>query len=132
MVAASVPVRSVFADRYVIEDVIAHGERKWSYLASDLKAKGRRRVALAVMEPGPASASSQREVEMMGTVGAHDCIVSLHDFDLDSAGPYLVYEYLPGGRLRDHCADLAAQGSQVGLKDFFRTSRQLCRACARP
>lgn len=127
---ASLPAGTVFANRYCIEDVIAHGERKWTYLASDLKAKGHRRVALAVMELGPASAASQREVEMMGTVGAHDCIVTLHDFDLDSPSPYLVFEYLPGGRLRDHCAELGAQGSQVGLAAFFRTARQLCRALA--
>jgi serine/threonine protein kinase len=130
IVDAPLPAGFVFADRYRIERVIAHGERKRTYLASDVKAKGHRRVALAVMEPGPASAASQREVEMMGTVGAHDCIVTLHDFDLDSANPYLVYEYLPAGRLRDHCADLAAQGSQVGITDFFRTARQLCRALA--
>jgi serine/threonine protein kinase len=128
--AACLPAGSVFADRYRIEDVIAHGERKWTYLASDEKAKGHRRVALAVMEPGPASAASQREVEMMGTVGAHDCIVTLHDFDLDAPSPYLVYEYLPGGRLRDHCAGLEAEGSRMGLADFLRTARQLCRALA--
>jgi serine/threonine protein kinase len=130
MTDASLSAGSVFADRYRIEDVIAHGERKWTYLASDLKAKGHRRVALAVMEPGLASAASQREVEMMGRVGAHDCIVTLHDFDLEAPNPYLVFEYLPGGRLRDYCADLAAQGSQVGLAEFFRTARQLCRALA--
>jgi len=130
IVDAPLPAGSVFADRYRIDDVIAHGERKWTYLASDLKAKGHRRVALAVMEPGPASAASQREVEMMGTVGAHDCIVTLHDFDLDSPSPYLVYEYLPRGRLRDYCASVGAHGSLVGLPDFFRTARQLCRALA--
>jgi serine/threonine protein kinase len=130
IVDTSLPAGSVVADRYGIERVIARGERKWTYLASDLKAKGHRHVALAVMEPGPTSAASQREVEMMGTVGAHDCIVTLHDFDLESPSPYLVYEYLPGGRLRDHCADLAAQESQVGLADFFRTARQLSRAIA--
>ena len=85
----------VFAGRYRIERDIAHGERKWTYLASDMKAKGRRQVALAVMEPGADSAASQREVEMMGKVGSHDSIVTLHDFDLDSASPYLVFEYLP-------------------------------------
>jgi serine/threonine protein kinase len=130
VVDAPLPAGSVFADRYRIDRVIAHGERKWTYLASDLKAKGHRRVALAVMEPGPASAASQREVEMMGTVGAHDCIVTLHDLDLEAPSPYLVFEYLPGGRLRDYCADLAAQGSSVSLTDFFRTARQLCRALA--
>ena len=67
---------------------------------------------------------------MMGKVGSHDCIVTLHYFDLDSLSPYLVYEYLPGGRLSDRCKDLLARDSQVPLTDFFRTARQLCRALA--
>jgi serine/threonine protein kinase len=130
VVDAPLSAGAVFADRYRIEDVITHGERKWTYLASDLKARGHRQVALAVMEPGPACVASQREVEMMGKVGAHDCIVTLHDFDLDAPSPYLVFEYLPGGRLRDHCQELRARGAQVPLPDFFRTARQLCRALA--
>jgi serine/threonine protein kinase len=129
-VDAPLPMGHVFADRYRIERVITHGVRKWTYLASDMKANGHRQVALAVMEPGSHSAASQREVEMMGKVGAHDCVVTLHDFDLDSPSPYLVFEYLPRGRLRDHCRDLQASGSQVPLTDFFRTARQLCRALA--
>jgi serine/threonine protein kinase len=119
-----------FAGRYRIDGVIAHGVRKWTYLASDMKAGGHRQVALAVMNPGPASVASQREVEMMGKVGTHDCIVTLHDWDLDAPSPYLVYEYLLGGRLRDHCRDLQARGAQVPLVDFFRAARQLCRAVA--
>ena len=130
IVDAPLTAGSVFADRYRIESVITHGVRKWTYLASDMKAGGHRQVALAVMEPGPASAASQREVEMMGKVGTHDCIVTLHDWDLDAPSPYLVYEYLPGGRLRDQCRDLQASGPQVPLTDFFRTARQLCRALA--
>ena len=127
---APLPVGSVFADRYRIERVITHGERKWTYLASDMKAGGHRQVALAVMEPGSHSTASQREVEMMGKVGSHDSIVTLHDFDLDAPSPYLVYEYLPGDRLRDYCRDLQARGSQVPLTDFYRIARQLCRALA--
>jgi serine/threonine protein kinase len=129
-VHAPLPVGSIFAERYRIERVITRGERKWTYLASDIRARGHRQVALAVMEPGPHSIASQREVEMMGKVGSHDSIVTLHDFDLESPCPYLVYEYLPGGRLRDHCRDFEARGSQVSLTDFYRTARQLCRALA--
>ena len=66
---------SVFAERYRRERRIAHGERKWSYHASEMKARGRRRVALAVMEPGPDSTASQREVEMMGKAGQRDYIM---------------------------------------------------------
>jgi len=127
---AQLPAGAVFAGRYRIEDVITHGDRKWTYLASDMKARGHRQVALAVLESGSDFTASQREVEMMGKVGPHDCIVTLHDFDLDSPSPYLVFEYLRGGRLRDHCRDLQASGSQVPLIDFFRTARQLCRALA--
>lgn len=127
---APLSVGTIFADRYRVERVIAHGERKWTYLASDMKARGRRQVALAVMDRGAASSGSQREVEMMGKVGGHDSIVTLHDFDLEAPKPYLVFEYLPGGRLRDHCRDLQARGSQTPFSDFFRTSRQLCRALA--
>ena len=127
---APLPVGSDFAGRYRIEEVIAHGVRKWTYRASDLKARGHREVALAVMEPGLASAASQREVEMMGRVGEHDSIVTLHDFDLDAPSPYLVFEYLSGNRLRDHCRDLQGKGSQVPFIDFYRTARQLCRALA--
>jgi serine/threonine protein kinase len=129
-VDAPLPAGSVFAGRYRIENVIAHGDRKWTYLASDMKTHGHRQVALAVMEPGSDPSASQREVEMMGKVGSHDFIVTLHDFDLDSLSPYLVFEYLPGGRLRDRCKDLLARDSQVPLTDFFRTARQLCRALA--
>jgi serine/threonine protein kinase len=130
IVDASLSAGSVFEDRYRIERVIAHGERKWTYLASDMKASGRRQVALAVMDRGPASAASQREVEMMGRVGEHDSIVTLYDFDLDAENPYLVFEYLPGGRLRDHCRDLQASGTLVPIGEFFRTARQLSRALA--
>ncbi len=121
---------SVFADRYRIEHAITHGERKWTYVASDMRTHGYRQVALAIMDPGSATTASHREVEMMGKVGQHDYIVTLHDFDLDSPSPYLVYEYLPGGRLRNHCRARQATGSQVPLPDFFRTARQLCRALA--
>jgi serine/threonine protein kinase len=130
MMDAPLPDGSVFADRYRIERVITHGGRKWTYLASDMKTRGQRQVALAVMEPGSHSTASQREVEMMGKVGSHDSIVTLHDFDLDPPSPYLVFEYLSHGRLRDHCRDLQATGSQVPLPDFYRTARQLCRALA--
>lgn len=127
---APLPAGTVFADRYRIERVIAHGQRKWTYLASDMKTSGHRQVALAVMEQSCHSADSQREVEMVGKVGPHDSIVTLHDFDLDAPDPYLVYEFLSRGRLRDHCQDLRARGSQVPIADFYRMARQLCRALA--
>jgi serine/threonine protein kinase len=42
--------------------------------------------------------------------------------------PYLVFEYIPGGELRDYCRSLQSQGQYVPLRYFFRIARQLCRA----
>ncbi len=55
---------SVFAERYRRERRIAHGERKWSYYASEMKARGRRRAARTVMGPGliPLLASEKRKL----------------------------------------------------------------------
>ena len=61
---------------------------------------------------------------------SHPNIVTLHEADLDAEAPYLVFEYIPGGELRDYCRDLQSQGQSVPLRDFFRTARQLCRALA--
>ncbi len=67
---------------------------------------------------------------MLGKVCPHPNIVTLHEADLDAEAPYLVFEYIPGGELRDYCRNLQSQGQQVPLRDFFRTARQLCRALA--
>jgi hypothetical protein len=57
---ASLPIESVFVGRYRIESVITQGKRKWTYLASDMKARGHRQVALAVLEPGSDPTSSPK------------------------------------------------------------------------
>ncbi len=75
IVAVPLTAGSVFAERNRRERRIAHGERKWSYLALEMKARGRRRVTRAVMEPGPDSTASQREVEMMGKAGQRDYVM---------------------------------------------------------
>ncbi len=60
----------------------------------------------------------------------HPNIVTLHGADLDADPPYLVFEYIPGGELRDYSRNLQSRGRQVRLRDFFRTARELCRALA--
>ena len=124
----SLPEGSLFADRYRVDHLIGEGPRKQTYLAWDSKA--RRHVALAVMLPGADPLATQREVEMLGNVCPHPNIVTLYEADLDADPPYLVFEYIPGGELRDYCRNLQSQGQQVPLRDFFRTARQLCRALA--
>jgi serine/threonine protein kinase len=118
----------LFAGRYRVDDLIGEGPRKQTYRAWDQKA--RRQVALAVMLPEADPLATHREVEMLGKVCPHPNIVTLHEADLDAEAPYLVFEYIPGGELRDYCRDLQSQGQHVPLRDFFRTARQLCRALA--
>jgi serine/threonine protein kinase len=122
------PEGSLFADRYRVDHLIGEGPRKQTYLAWDPKA--RRQVALAVMLPGADPLATQREVDMLGKVCPHPNIVTLHEADLDAEPPYLVFDYIPGGELRDYCRNLQSQGQHVPLRDFFRTARQLCRALA--
>ena len=119
---------SLFAGRYRVDDLIGEGPRKQTYRAWDQKA--RRQVALAVMLPEADPRATHREVEMLGKVCPHPNIVTLHEADLDAEAPYLVFEYIPGGELRDYCRELQSQGQHVPLRDFFRTARQLCRALA--
>ena len=120
------PEGSDFAGRYRVDHLIGEGPRKQTYLAWDPKA--RRQVALAVMLPGADPLATQREVDMLGKVCPHPNIVTLHEADLDAELPYLVFEYIPGGELRDYCRNLQSQGQHVALRDFFRAARQLCRA----
>jgi serine/threonine protein kinase/CBS domain-containing protein len=125
---SALPEGSVFADRYRVDHLIGVGPRKETYLAWDFKA--RRQVALAVMLPGADPLAKQREVDILGRVCPHPNIVTLLDADLDADPPYLVFEYIPGGELRDYFRNLQSQGQQVPLREFFRTARQLCRALA--
>jgi serine/threonine protein kinase len=125
---SALPEGSVFNDRYRVDRLIGEGPRKQTYLAWDSKA--RRQVALAVMLPGVDPLATQREVDMLGRVCPHPNIVTLYEADLDADPPYLVFEYIPGGELRDYFRSLQAQGQHVPLRDFFRTARQLCRALA--
>ncbi|HXW33887.1 MAG TPA: protein kinase [Acidimicrobiales bacterium] len=125
---SALPEGSPFADRYRIDHLIGEGPRKRTYLAWDSRA--RRHVALAIMLPGADPLATQREVDMLGRVCPHPNIVTLYDADLDADPPYLVFEYIPGGELRDYFRNLRSQGQQVPLRDFFRTARELCRALA--
>lgn len=119
---------SLFAGRYLVDKPLGEGERKETFLAQDTKAS--RLVALSVVVRQADQRATRQEVEMLGRVGPHDNIVTLYDFDLGSTPQYLVFEYLPGGQLRDHCRALKSEGRDMPLADVFRIARQLCRALA--
>jgi serine/threonine protein kinase len=125
---ASLSVGSLFADRYRVDGTLGKGERKETFLAWDIKAS--RHVALSVVVREDDLRATRQEVEMLGKAGPHDNIVTLYDFDLESVPHYLVFEYLSGGQLRDHCRAMRSENREMPLADVFRIARQLCRALA--
>src|SRR5579875_1376420 len=116
----------VVAGRYRVERLLGKGERKYTYLACDLK--GRRQVALAVIAAGTGSGTTEREAAILGPVHQHANIVTLYDFEAESGREYMVFEYLPGGDLAAYCRELRSRNIRIALPDFFRLARQLCRA----
>lgn len=117
---------SVYASRYRVGRLLGKGERKQTYLAWDTK--GCRDVALAVVTAEQDPGATQREAEILGPVRQHPSIVTLYDFEADPGRQYMVFEYLAGGELGQHCRRLASQGIRMPLQEFFRLARQLCRA----
>jgi serine/threonine protein kinase len=74
-----------------------------------------------LLDPG----GTEREARVLGRIGEHDNIVSLHDYEIDEDGSaqYMVFEYLGGGTLTEY---LRERGHQP-LDDILRLGRQLCR-----
>lgn len=120
------PVGSLFAGRYRIDQQLGSGAQKRSYQAWDTKAG--RPVALAVLSVDAEPVTGQHEAALLARVGPHDNIVTLYDFGVDDGCQFLALEYLSGGELRDHCRSGRYEGGQVPLAEFFRWARQLCRA----
>lgn len=118
---------AIFAGRYQITKILGEGDRKRTYLASDLNLN--REVALALVKPEAARsdpAGTKREVELLCEAGSHDNIVTLFDRGALGGLEYLVFEYLPGGTLRDYLA--ARQGDPLPAEEVMLFGRQLARA----
>ena len=115
-----------FAGRYVIDRMLGEGERKRTYLANDTKLD--RLVALSFVKPEAVASDPQgteREAKVLGRIGRHPNIVSLHDFEIsaDGAAQYMIFEYLGGGTL----ARYLAENGPMPLDSLLRLGRQLCR-----
>lgn len=118
---------AVFAGRYKIVRFLGEGERKRTFMASDVNLD--REVALALIKPEAAQsdpAGTKREVEVLCQAGSHDNIVTLFDRGSTGGLEYLVFEYLPGGTLRDYLA--GRQGDPLPADEVMRFGRQLARA----
>jgi serine/threonine protein kinase len=121
----------VFAGRYQIVRLLGAGERKKTYLAKDTLLP--RHVALALIRPEAARLDphgTQREADALARAGTHDSIVTFHDWGIVEGKEYLVFDYLPGGTLRDYFAKRVKLGKPLSAEEVMQLGRQLARALA--
>jgi hypothetical protein len=120
---------SVFAGRYRIRRVLGEGGRKRTYLADDTVFP--RRVALSLIKPAAALADpegTRREAEALARAGSNENIVTFHDSGTAEGTEYLVFDYLPGGTLREYLATRAERGKPLSIEEVMRLGRRLARA----
>jgi hypothetical protein len=120
---------SVFAGRYRIRRVLGEGGRKRTYLADD--AVFPRRVALSLIKPAAALADpegTRREAEALARAGSNENIVTFHDSGTAEGTEYLVFDYLPGGTLREYLAKRAERDKPLSIEEVMRLGRRLARA----
>ncbi len=127
--AAELEPGSVVAQRYEVQRLLGHGDRKRTYLARDRKMG--RLVAISFVKPEAVledPEGTEREAMVLGRIGSHDNIVSLYDYDIDVDGcvEYMVFEYLSGGTF----AEYLLQSGQRSINEALRLGRQLCRGLA--
>src|SRR5712691_12766209 len=114
----------VFAGRYAIDRFLGEGDRKETYLAKDQKLD--RLIALSFVKPDAVLSDpegTEREAKVLGRIGRHANIVSLHDFEIsaDGSAQYMIFDYLGGGTL----ARLLAQTGPMLPEDLLRLGQEL-------
>jgi class 3 adenylate cyclase/CheY-like chemotaxis protein len=94
--------KTMAGGRYVVRKALGEGGQKIVYLVHDLSLDRDCALALiktALLEPDDRF-RLQREGQAMARLGAHPNIVTVFDVGEDDGRPYIVYEYVPGGDLR--------------------------------
>jgi serine/threonine protein kinase len=124
--AAELEPGETFAGRYEVQRLLGEGDRKRTYLARDKKMD--RLVAISLVKPEAVLTDPQgteREAKVLGRIGSHPNVVSLHEYELDRDGSveYMIFEYLGGGTLTTYLQTAEEQS----LDDILRLGRQLCR-----
>jgi hypothetical protein len=123
------PAGSIFAGRYLIRSFLGEGDRKRTYMADDTVFP--RRVALALIKREAALSDpegTRREAEALAKAGTNENIVTLHDSGTIDGVEYLVFDYLPGGTLREYMAKRAARGNPMSVEEVMQLGRRLARA----
>jgi Protein kinase domain len=122
---------SVFAGRYRIRSFLGEGDRKRTYLADDTVFP--RRVALALIKRDAALSDpegTRREAEALAEAGRNDNVVTFHDSGTAGGTEYLVFDYLPGGTLREYLAKRRERGKPLSVEEVMLLGRRLARALA--
>lgn len=124
-------VGSIFAGRYRIQSFLGEGDRKRTYLADDTVFP--RRVALALIKPSAALADpegTRREIEAVAKAGTNENVVTFHDAGSIDGTEYLVFDYLPGGTLREYLTKRAERNKPLSIEEVMLLGRRLARALA--
>ena len=122
---------AVFASRYQVVRLLGEGERKQTHLAKDTLLP--RQVALALIRPEAAFLDpdgTRREAAALARAGSHDSVVTFYDWGIVDGTEYLVFDYMPGGTLREFLAKRAEGGRPLSAEEVMQLGRQLARALA--
>jgi serine/threonine protein kinase len=122
----------LFAGRYHVERRLGEGDRKYTYLAEDVKV-GDRLVALSVVKPHASVLDpdgTKREANLLSRVKNHTHIVAFYDYGADGPVQYLVFEYLSGGTLAERIERTETAGELIPPDVVVRYGRQLAGALA--
>jgi hypothetical protein len=128
--AAASRVGQVIGGRYSVERLLGEGDRKQTYLAQDTKFRDRR-VALSVMKPDAVArdpGGTQREADVLTSIGPHNHIVRLHDAVTEGELQYIVAEYLDRGTLADLVTGRQEQSEPLSGEEILTFARQLAKA----
>jgi len=124
-------VGSIFAGRYRIRRFLGEGDRKRTYLVDDTVFP--RQVALALIKQEAALSDpegTRREAEALAKAGTNENIVTLHDSGAIEGTEYLVFDYLPGGTLREYMSKRAERNKPMSVEEVMLLGRRLARALA--
>ncbi|MCZ7574997.1 MAG: tetratricopeptide repeat protein [Ardenticatenaceae bacterium] len=117
-------------DKYIVRRLLGRGGMAEVYQAYDPDLD--RHVAVKVIHPHLASdpdfgARFRREAKLVASL-RHPHIVQLYDYDVADGQPFMVMEYLDGGTLKDHLAQVRGRGELMPLGEIARLLEPLADA----
>ena len=118
---------SFISSRYAVKELIGEGARKKVFLCRDTTLN--REVAFSLVKAEgldqEARKGVMREAQIMGQLGTHPNIVTIHDLGVFENQPYIVAEYMDGADLGALVEE--ASGSRVALEKILDIAKGICR-----